>query len=569
MDILKTKSGGDWAPSSERVLATTSLAGGPSGVEEGTPAQPPSPTAVARPGVQPLPPLAPPPARPVGRAAEPSVVAATPARPAGFGPPRRPVSPGSPPVLSPADLEALERLARKESSEGADAEPGSVDRRRRPPGIPERDVEADEPRTPAPAAGRKAETKTLAEILAELDGADVRLPPAVPAARPRRGPVSFAAPKPPAAGSPVAPAPTARVPIPAPPAAPVPAPPVPAPPVPAAPLAATPVAAAAPAAPPPAAAPAAPPPAAAAAVGGEGAPVGFGSSPPARPARPARGRVVFAPAGPIAPAQAAPPAIAPDQPEGDFSDAATAMSVSALLELISGAPSTPEPQAETATDPDADHGGGEPDSPAITTWWPPAEAGVVRRPEPIPKKDGLGPVPSKYRPTPGQKSAGRRLLAGLLVVAFLAVVAGTYLVVRRELTKSAPNPWDPRVAALARFVQSDSAMTWGHPVAVRFLTPGEFSSEASGKSARPGPVGTNVALWVPDAKAVYVDGTSVDIYTDVALVGQLTEAIAAQHPGRFPGAQVGAEAERVQAAYVRSLSPSEQITLHREQRAGH
>jgi hypothetical protein len=84
-----------------------------------------------------------------------------------------------------------------------------------------------------------------------------------------------------------------------------------------------------------------------------------------------------------------------------------------------------------------------------------------------------------------------------------------------------------------------------------------------------GPSGTNVARYVPANRTVYVEVGLVDLYTNVAVIGQLSEALHGQYPGLSSTVAAQVAASRAQAAYVATLSPRQALALRQEQARGH
>jgi hypothetical protein len=113
----------------------------------------------------------------------------------------------------------------------------------------------------------------------------------------------------------------------------------------------------------------------------------------------------------------------------------------------------------------------------------------------------LPPPPGTYRPPPvypdpaawarsgfdapgsppESSRVGTTLIVIAVVVAVMLVAAGAFIFVRRSTNSvTYPRVWDPRVAAIAGFVQTERGLAFKHPVYVDFLTAEQYSAAVRG-----------------------------------------------------------------------------------------
>lgn len=608
MDYLEPSRSGEWAPSSDKVLGDT--AGLPRPAPPATaplvpalpapvPAAPAAspvpvgspPAAAASPTARPVPtgpPVARSPAasagppasqssgsRPAARPAAPPISRFDPpapsglagkpdGRPAGFGPPRRtgvPLGPPArPPALTRADIEALQRLDPRVDPEPP---PGAKRTPVRPAPATTPAVAPPEPVEPAaagsaPPVGPAKTTvrKSLLEVLAELEGRDIRLPPPPSATPPRRPafaprPVTSPGAAPgrtgtanPGLGLGLGQGQSHQDP---------PAAPLRAPGPPPAPLRA----------PGPAIAAriqAIPPGTAGSSVAAAGGPTGI-----ARPT-PETGPAARGPAAPVGPA------------------GSSALPPGALIGLLADLRSGPagrddDPPVPSDSEADGDRAvptdhptppgpkGSTAKVPRPISTWPPPGAVAATRPLEV-KGKGVGPLKSAHRADPRRQKRLARLRAVFSVLLIAGAAAGLWYAKFRP-GEAAPATWDPRVAPLAAFVRAHTGLTWVKPVAVRFEPPASWPNGTGSVTAG---AGAGLARWVPADATLYVDGSNTpgsvpDVYTDLAIVGQLTLAVRSEHQPD-PAASARAMAVEVQRAYVRSLSPAGRAELAREEGDG-
>ncbi len=209
---------------------------------------------------------------------------------------------------------------------------------------------------------------------------------------------------------------------------------------------------------------------------------------------------------------------------------------------------------------------------------------------------------------------GRRRRWAVTVIAAVAViVAATVVVLQRGGGgPSYPAAWDPRVAAIAGFVQTQRGLTWKHPVKVEFLAASKFNALMAKENAPDarsrqdgqtifdtmramGVASGNVDLaqaaqqfaqadvvgqYVNSDRTVYVRGAELTPYVRSVLAHELTHALQAQYfnldkmksghadDDQAVTALIEGDAVRVQNAYEQSLSASDQQLLAQEEQQG-
>lgn len=241
-------------------------------------------------------------------------------------------------------------------------------------------------------------------------------------------------------------------------------------------------------------------------------------------------------------------------------------------------PSWPSPPREPGP-----WGGGPPVAPPGNTALPPlpGASGVVHGGTSQVNPWGAGgpPPPGPWPPVPGapgpapfpglDRSRGPLVarapgwvlaLSGLVV---LALVAGAVLLVTKG-GRTYPSKWDPRVDAIARWVEKDRKLTYEHPVEVQFLTAKEYTAQSTGGDSIDGSdSGTTddtkdqvgelralgfvsgaldlkaagkaladsgtLAFYDQDAKKVFVRGTKITPALRVTLAHELTHVLQDQH----------------------------------------
>ena len=161
----------------------------------------------------------------------------------------------------------------------------------------------------------------------------------------------------------------------------------------------------------------------------------------------------------------------------------------------------------------------------------------------------------------------RRALALLALIA-LGGGAGWYFFLRPK-APSTTSAWDPRVASTVAFVSHEEGLAWKHPIQVQFLShasyQARFGESLASAGAQAGPVGSDVAEYVPARGVVYVSGATLDYYSRLALTGQLAEALRDQYPGSASAAAVRILAGKAQSSYLSELSAAQIRALHVEQ----
>jgi hypothetical protein len=258
--------------------------------------------------------------------------------------------------------------------------------------------------------------------------------------------------------------------------------------------------------------------------------------------------------------------------------------------------------------------GHRPPPPAGDTW-PPRDPGPPPPPPPPPGwgSSGWGPpgwAPPGWGPPAGPPRRARWSVAAVSAVAAVALAAAGVVVLSAD-DDGSPSDWDPRVAELAAFVEEERDVRFDHPVPVDFLGEDEYAErvqvdEASVTRAErrmmdesaavlaaiglipPGSdlfelsneiaaVGT-LAFYDSYAERVVVRGDEMTVGLRVTLVHELTHVAQDQEfdiddppvdladPGAAEGYRslVEGDAERIAAAYVRSLDAGEQDSYFEE-----
>jgi hypothetical protein len=219
--------------------------------------------------------------------------------------------------------------------------------------------------------------------------------------------------------------------------------------------------------------------------------------------------------------------------------------------------SQPDPEAApgAGADPPEAAAPGDRPVPTISTWPPP---GATIRQAAADQRRGTGPLPSRYRTLPSRRR--RRLVGGVLaVVAAGGLGAGVWLVLTHRHRTAAPT-WDPKVASLATFVSERTGMSWVDVVNVDFETPDQYEVDTSAIAPGPQTLASGRARWVVGLGTVFVDGPP-DPIDDLAVVGQLAEAIQSQHPGAVPPPAAAAEVVGIQRAWLATMGPAVRSAL--------
>jgi hypothetical protein len=110
-------------------------------------------------------------------------------------------------------------------------------------------------------------------------------------------------------------------------------------------------------------------------------------------------------------------------------------------------------------------------------------------------------------------------------------------------------------------------MPWVEVVKVDFETPDQYEIDTSAIAPGPQTLASGRARWVVGLGTVFVDGPP-DLIDDLAVVGQLTEAIQSQHPGAVPPAAAAAEVVSVQRAWLARMGPAARSVLGEQPAAG-
>ncbi len=242
----------------------------------------------------------------------------------------------------------------------------------------------------------------------------------------------------------------------------------------------------------------------------------------------------------------------------------------------------------------------------LPTWDPPVYPYGVQATAPP------GPMAPPYPAPRGRRGGAWRGV--LAAIAAIAVIAAAAVVVHQRGSggPSYPAAWDPRIAPIAQFVQTERGLTWMHPVKVEFLPTARFDALMAKENA-PDPKSTQDAQVMFDAMraigvasgnvdlaksaqqfaqadvvgqyvfsdhTVYVRGDTLTPYVRSVLAHELTHALQAQYfnldkirAGHADDdgavtALIEGDAVRVQNAYEQQLSPADQNLLDQEQQAG-
>jgi hypothetical protein len=216
-------------------------------------------------------------------------------------------------------------------------------------------------------------------------------------------------------------------------------------------------------------------------------------------------------------------------------------------------------------------------------------------------------APEPAPPAPGA-SHHRLVRAVALGMVLALLVAGTLVVIDRTGDHGPPARWDPRVAALARFVEHRRGLRYDHAVRVDFLSDQAFRARVTDEGAPSRDDAASIhhyeglfralglvegkldlaaaekqltgegviGLYVPGEDRIYVRGDRITPGMRPTIVHELTHALQAQHfqlrrrtttSGEATAftSLVEADAMRIEDAYVRSLSPAERKVVNAEQ----
>ena len=302
------------------------------------------------------------------------------------------------------------------------------------------------------------------------------------------------------------------------------------------------------------------------------------------------------------------------------------------VEDIAAPPSWEEPafdKPEPPCWPAPDNGASGITPPLQPTWQPPsqyptwqdstwqASPPIEHWPPPGPGPAYGGPPPPGTFWQPGlqghaPRSRARVVFAVIVGVALLGAAVAGIAIKRSVGGPSYPAAWDPRVAPIAQFVQTQRGLAWKHPVKVNFLPRAQFDAlmakenspdakavqdaqsifnamralgVASGnvdlaKSAQQFAQADVVGQYVDSDRAVYVRGDQLTPYVRSVLAHELTHALQAEYfdlekmksghadDDSAVTALIEGDAVRVQNAYEQSLSSADQEQLAQEQEQG-
>lgn len=241
-------------------------------------------------------------------------------------------------------------------------------------------------------------------------------------------------------------------------------------------------------------------------------------------------------------------------------------------------------------------------------WQPPVQPtppGYWQPPAPVHSPNGG----DQWQPS--VRKSRWRLIGACL--ATIAIVAGGLGYARQHSAQpSYPASWDPRVAPIAAFVQSERGLRWKHAVKVEFLPAARFNALMAKENA-PDPKSADqtqavfdlmravgvasgnvdlarseqqfaqsdvVGQYVDSDRTVYVSGDQLTPYVRSVLAHELTHGLQAQYfdlqkmsSGQADDesavtALIEGDAMRVQDAYEQTLSPADQDALANEEQQG-
>ena len=252
-----------------------------------------------------------------------------------------------------------------------------------------------------------------------------------------------------------------------------------------------------------------------------------------------------------------------------------------------------------------------PSPPAWQAPQPPYQQAPAQQPPGYWQPPGAGGGFPSQPGSPAGRTARRWRAAVAVAVAVAVVAAGGLFVLGKSSGPSYPSTWDPRVAPIAQFVQSQRGLTWKHPVKVEFLAPTRFDALMSKENA-PDPRSTQeaqavfaamralglasgnvdlakaaqqfaanniVGQYVDADRTVYVRGDQLTPYVRSTLAHELTHALQAQYfnleklrsghadDDSAVTALVEGDAVRIQNTYEQTMSQSDQQLLVQEQQA--
>ncbi len=171
-------------------------------------------------------------------------------------------------------------------------------------------------------------------------------------------------------------------------------------------------------------------------------------------------------------------------------------------------------------------------------------------------------VPSSMRPLPpaewyalfGGGDAPKKSRTALTltvsgIAAVIVLVAAVAFVVVRDRTAAAsyPRSWDPRVAAIAEFVQRDRGLTFKHPVTVEFLTAAQYREAALGGADEPDTAVITEDDFVAQFRAVGLISGAVDVQAagatladsgTLAFYSPIDKRVRVRDTGMTPGLRV-------------------------------
>lgn len=287
---------------------------------------------------------------------------------------------------------------------------------------------------------------------------------------------------------------------------------------------------------------------------------------------------------------------------------------SSVPPLVPGAPTPPPPLPTGPSTAGPSSPGSLP--PAPQPWANPIGVGPAGPPGPtgLPGTFGGPPAPALpgYAPAPPKVDKAPRWVIGAAAAVLLAFIAGGVLMITQKESPY-PDEWDPRVAKIADWVESQRGLDFEHPVDVFFLTPEEYSGESTGTASSDADLDRDaqdemdeaigllralglvegavdltaannaladsgtLAFYSPQTESVYVRGTEMTPALEVTIAHELVHVLQDQHFDleRLPELDSAAattlravaegDAGRIEDDYVNSVMSDEDRAAYQEE----